>query len=143
MFPILFLVIVWDQGWVSRIGMGIFLAMSLYSLFLHLFSTKVTLSLSGILTANMIKVKLGVFKIKGKNIFIEWSEIKSICFKNYLAGASWVKNPRLFLVIRTRSNKKYLYIVHDIPNFLQALKRLNKDYLLKDKKRLYEKYGIK
>ena len=131
------LVIVWNQGWISRGGMSIFLAISLYSLSLHLFSTKVTLSSSGIITANMIKVKLGVFKVKQKDIFISWNDINSIAFKNYLSGASWVKYPIPYLIIKTKDRKKYIYKVNDIPSFLLALKKLNK-YSLLDKSSKYK-----
>jgi hypothetical protein len=137
-FFIFITLIVWSQGWISRIGIGIFLVISIYSLSLHLFSTKVALSSSGILTANMKRVKLGVFKVKQKNIFVAWTEVGSISFQNYLSGASWVKYPRPYLIVKTKDGKRYIYVVHDISNFLQGLKKLNKFNLLT--KETKEKY---
>lgn len=129
--------IVWNQGWIDRIGIGIFLAISLYSFSLHLFSIKVTLSSSGLVTTNMVKVRLGVFKTNQKSIFIVWNDIKSIIFKNYLSGASWVKYPRPFLIVKTKGGKKYTYVVHDIKNFINFLKKLNKYHLI-DKNSKYK-----
>lgn len=131
------LVIVWNQGLINKIGMSIFLVISIYSLFVHLFSTKVTLSNFGILTSSMIKVKLGVFKIKQKNIFIVWNNVQNITFKNYLSGTSWVKYPRPYLIVKTKGGEKYTYIVHDIKNFIKFLKKLNKYHLL-DKNSKYK-----
>ena len=132
------IIIVWNQGIISRVGFGAILAFSIYNFCLHLFSTKVALSYSGVLTAKMVKVKLGVFKVRQKNIFISWSDVDSIAFENYLSGAAWVKYPRPYLIVKTKNMEKYIYIVHDIPNFLRTIKKLNKYSLLT--KETKEKY---
>jgi magnesium-transporting ATPase (P-type) len=131
---------VWNQGWINRIGMMAFLVLSLYSLLLHLFSTKVALYYSGIRTANMKRVKLGVFKVKQKRVFIPWEEVRGLEIKNYLSGSSWIKSPRPFLILKTKDKKKYTYVIYDIDNFLLALKKIGKHNLLTKKTR--EKYNL-
>ncbi len=126
----LILFFIWDKGLLNRLGFSLFLIVSLYCLVLHLTATRVTLSLTGILLGDLIKVRLGVYKIKKRNIFVSWDNVKSINFENYLSGGSYVKNPRPFLVIRTKDKKKYIYTTHDITGFLKALRKINRHSLI-------------
>ncbi len=83
-----------------------------------------------------------LFRLKQKNIFLRWGEISEIDIAERIYAVSYAGGKKLFVVIKPKDKKECECLIADISGFLQTLKKLNKDYLLKDKKRMYEKYGI-
>jgi hypothetical protein len=99
------------------------------------------ISMSGVLIGNL-PLKRWNSLTRRKREFLRWNEIKYIILRNHEVKVSRGSWARTFILIRTKNNKKYECVVYDPQGFIQALKKLNKDYLFKDKKKLYEKYGI-
>ena len=73
-----------------------------------------------------------------KNKLILWKEINNLQIENHFTkGPSWISLLLSFLVIKTKNKGKYKQQIIDPKSFVQALKKLKKDYLIdKDSKYL-------
>ncbi len=108
----------------------LFLIISLYIL-IKMLSHNFSIYNNGIMMDSLKYKRLGEFKIEESRVFIPWSDIKYISLKNYLVGASYVKNPKPFVSIKTKKGRRYECLVYDPLGFLNALNNIGKSNLVK------------
>jgi hypothetical protein len=124
---------------VERVGV---MGVAVICLLIFFFSLRVRylcLISTGLWTGNAISgMWTGLFKFSQKDTFLAWGEIKNISLMNKRISAGSLLWPAKFAITKTKDGKLYESLVKDIPGFVQALKKLNKDYLLDEK--TMEKY---
>ena len=102
----------------------------------------VFISYDGILIGNIGFRERDTLERYSKRKLVNWGDIRNIEFRNRLIGAFYYGFTRPFLYIKTKE-RVYFCRVYDVEGFIRTLEKLKKDYLLKDKNSLYERYGIK
>jgi hypothetical protein len=81
--------------------------------------------------------------LKQKNTFLKWGDISKIELAEKLYSVSYAGGKKPFIIIHLKNKEDYECLIADYEGFIQALIKLNKDYLLKDKNGLYKKFNIK
>ncbi len=97
--------------------------------------TKLTyITNNGIRVGNSHNGAYTIIPIKKKADFILWKDVDYIMLINKVVRPGYVSFLKPFLVVKTTKGKRYDCFIACPGSFLKALKRINKDHLVKDRK---------
>ena len=129
-FIILSLAFFFINSFLERIIFAIiWFVIGLYALCVQLPRRLSKLFIYGILMGNINRARWHKLGLR-KEYFINWAQVRHIELINYevkVPRGSW---ERTFIVVKTKTNKKYECVVYDPKGFVNALKKLNKYRLL-------------
>ena len=117
----------------DKLVFGIILVLLIYWLYVLFKRKLVFINKKGIRIGN-VSFKSS-FKLNHENIFVRWSDIGTIKFKNQVKLSSRGGLLRCYLNLVTKNKKKYECLVYDPQGFINTLKKLNKYNLLSNDSR--------
>ena len=134
--PIIFLVISIVSFMISSyLASAAFLVLSILSLLHFILGIRmkyIVIERGGLWSGNNISGQLlnKLFRLKQKNIFIFWNDIRKIEIYDKIIAVSYAGGMVPFVAIKTKYGKEYECLIVNIEGFKKALKKLNKYHLL-------------
>ncbi len=117
------------EGYIEKLEATLVILVGVFTTYFQLIRKMTIVSSLGVFVGNVTAKKWKSLKL-GPGQFISWEIISSIKLVNHEVKGPRGSWPRAFVEVRTNDKKFYECVIHNTQGFIQALKKLNKYFLL-------------